>query len=290
MKTKENNVSNVAMLYRLKISKWGASQKDNNESHKVCLQNNAKDGAANVFIQLVPKEELKDIQRAANKVRAIWMRYTLVWLEEGIRILPARSYDKFTAEIKLAVDEFDLEVKNFIARYPEIVKNASPILGELLKNNPLPSVEELKYKFTIRQDVLPIPKPSDFQISSIGDEPLNEIRKNIANAVINATEDAVKKLYDELYNLVSKIKDTTNVKDKIFRDSLIGNLKDFCERLPDLNIINDENLNNLCKDCVKQFAKINPQELRDDENLRKETSLKAETFLNNIRKIDLDME
>lgn len=292
MKTKETNVSAVAMLHRLKISRWGASQKDDSESRKVCERNCAQDGAANVFVQLVPKSELKQIQKTANNVRAIWARYTLPWLEEGIRILPAKSYDKFTAEMKLAVKEFEVTVKDFIARYPDIIKNSKPILGELLKNNPLPTVEELQSKFTIRQDILPLPKPEDFKIFNMDNEPLQEIRRNIANAVMNATQDAVKKLYEELFGLVSKIKETTGVKDKIFRDSLIGNLKDFCERLPDLNIINDENLNTLCKECIKEFTKIDPKDLRENETVRLETSKKAEKFLENIniRKIDLDLD
>ena len=43
------NVGTIAMLMRIKISQWGASKKDKQESREVCEKNKAEKGAANVF-------------------------------------------------------------------------------------------------------------------------------------------------------------------------------------------------------------------------------------------------
>ena len=283
------NVGTIAMLMRIKISQWGASKKDKQESREVCEKNKAEKGAANVFVQLVPKGDLKSIQNAAFKAKKVWHRYTLPWIDDGVGILAAKCYERCEKEMNQAIEYFNQTVDDFLIRYPEIVKNSPPHLGELLRNNPLPNIEELKAKFRIEVSYQPVPQASDFRVS-LNDNAINEIRRNITNSVNNATQFAITSLYDELFRLVSKIKDTTAVKDKIFRDSLIGNLKEFCEMIPDLNIMKDERLNTLCRECKQQLTSIDPQDLRDNNRIRKQTSEKADKIIENIRKIDLDMK
>jgi len=289
-KTVNSNISTTTMLMRLSISRWGASKKDQKESREICERKNAEKGAASVLIQLVPKEELKAINNAAFKVNQIWHRYTLPWIDDGVGILPARCYEKCAKEISEAIKYFDEKVDEFLARFPKIVENLPTHLGELIKTNTLPNIGELKSKFSISVIYQPVPQASDFNVSLSNDDAINEIRRNITNSVNNATQLAMTSLYDDLYKLVSKIKDTTAVKDKIFRDSLISNLREFCERLPDLNIIKDERLNKLCRECKEQLGSIDPQDLRDNNRIRKQTAEKANNIIENIRKIDLDMK
>lgn len=285
----KKEVNQVAMLMRLKVSNWGASKKDDQESKEVCERNHALNGSANVFVQLIPKSELKSLQRAAYNVKKIWWRYTLPWIDDGIGILPASCFDRCDKEVTAGIEIFQQKVEEFLERYPDIVKNASPNLGELLKNNPLPTAEEVRSKFKIEVNYLPIPSAKDFKVTG-KDIAVDRIRRNITNSVNSATQAAITGLYDELYELVKKIKETTNVKDKIFRDSLIGNLKDFCERLPELNIIQDEKLNEISQEVFESLAKVDPEDLRKDKKLRKATSAKADELLENIRKIDLDLD
>lgn len=287
--TTETNISTVAMLMRLSISRWGASQKDQKESKDLCVKKNAKKGAANVVIQLIPKTELKEIDNASFLVKKIWHRYTLPWIDDGVGILPAKSYEKCSKEIIEAINYFNQKVDDFINRWPRILENTPPHLGEFLKNNPLPSIEAIRNKFSITVSYQPIPQASDFK-TSLYDDAVAEIRRSITNSVNNATQNAMTSLYEELYKLVSKIKETTALKDKIFRDSLISNLKEFCERLPNLNITNDIRLKNLSKECKEQLATIDPQDLRENKYYRERKSKKADEIMKKIRKIDLDLE
>ena len=102
---KTNLLSEKAMLVHLSISRWTARSKDRTAGEDISQQKKAEADVANVWVQLVPKDEMKEVYRSSGAIRKIWIKYTLPWMDEGIRILPSDLYVKFSGEVKKAITE-----------------------------------------------------------------------------------------------------------------------------------------------------------------------------------------
>ena len=55
---------------------------------------------------------------------------------------------------------------------------------------------------------------------------------------------------------------------KVFRDSAVGNLTEFFERFRDLNVRSNDELDRLVADAQRIVRGVEPQNLRDNQDLR----------------------
>ena len=116
------------------------------------------------------------------------------------------------------------------------------------------------------------------------------LKKEVAKSIASTTKQAMVDVWLELSNLITKVKERLSDPDKIFKDSLIKNLQDFCERAKDENYTNDEKLEEIRQNVLKTLASVDPQDLRENRNYRKAKAKTANCILESIRKIDLDLE
>ena len=86
---------------------------------------------------------------------------------------------------------------------------------------------------------------------------------------------ATKYLYDGLKTLVEKVNERLSDPDKEFRDSLIGNLREFCERLPRLNLTNDQQLEEYREEIVASLGQFEPDLLRSNDLVRQTVAERA---------------
>ena len=70
---------------------------------------------------------------------------------------------------------------------------------------------------------------------------------------------------------------------KIFRNSLISNLKDFCELIPKLNLTNDSKLEEFRKDITQKLTTLRPDNLRDSKAERKTAHKAAKDILKKMK-------
>jgi hypothetical protein len=68
-------------------------------------------------------------------------------------------------------------------------------------------------------------------------------------------------------------------KDKQFRNVLFTNLLQLCEDMPQLNFTNDPKLEEIRQHILDTLAKINPDEVRDDEKKRGQAAKTAKDVL-----------
>jgi hypothetical protein len=64
---------------------------------------------------------------------------------------------------------------------------------------------------------------------------------------------------------------------KIFRDSAIGNLRDFFERFRTLNVRSNAQLDELVSQCQRIIGGVEPQRLRDNQMLRRHVATHLST-------------
>jgi len=280
------SLSDKAMLVHLRISMWTGSRKDKNVTSKVCKDYEAKDDAGSWWTHFIPKKELAEIQTASNKVRSTWVAWTLPWMDGGVRIIPAVRYGGYDTAIKEAITAYNKAVAAFLIKYPSIAADAENRLKKLLDGKRMPSVTEIQSKFGVVQDLLPIPRASDFRL----DLP---VQQQIETSLKGMSKKAMSDVWEQLVAIICKIQSTLNDPEKKFKNSLIENLREFCNILPQLNLTDDPQLETMRQEAITKLAEIDPEDLRENKSFRKGTAKKAKDVLDkiaNVRKIDLDLE
>ena len=81
---------------------------------------------------------------------------------------------------------------------------------------------------------------------------------------------------EELSKLVShlteRLSGTDDGKPKVFRDSVIENLREFFDRFRHLNIRSDEQLDDLVVQAQRVIRGVEPQQLRDNQAVRQQVA------------------
>lgn len=274
-------INEKAMLVRLSLSSWTARKHDGEITDEVLKAHKASGDAGRFNKLLIDHAEIKKVQSANTKIKAYFWRMTLPWLDDGTRILPSALFLKFTKGIQPLLEERKQIVAEFLAAYPRLIEDARKKLNGMFKAEDYPSASEIARKFNASVDPFPIPDAADFRVA-MSDEEVEAIKAGIENRVNEAFADAVKDAARRLHDCARRIAEKCAEKDEIFRDSLIGNLRELLDVLPSLNITGDQELAKAIA-AAKPLAAVEPQELRDDELVRAETAKKAAALARRLR-------
>ena len=270
------------MLVNLSFSFWTGKTKDSKVTAEVIVTKKSARDAGAWLTNLVSKSDLGSVESARSKVRETHYKYSLPWMDGGLRILPSAMFMKYRKEMSKAIAEHNKALAAFLREYPAIVKRAKKRLGNLLEGKRLPDTSEVKRKFAIRQDILPIPSMGDFRCELSSDE-ADEIRKKVAVSIESMTERAVANIWEQFTTLIEKIEKTLKEPKKVFRDTLISNLSDFCELIPKMNLTNDYKLETLRKEAIAKLAELKPIDLRESKADRKKAHKSAKEILTKMK-------
>lgn len=277
---KTSRLSERAMLVRLSTHEWTGKKKDKQVSEEACASKNADNDVIEAIINLAPPAELKAIRQARGKVYNKFQEMTLPWMRGGLNLLPSAMYMDYRKKMKVVLDYHKATVESLATRWPEIVANKQR-LGKLASKYTLPTVDELRAKFYIEQDILPIPDVSDFRVD-IGDDEMKEIQEQATKSFEESFNNATRKLWQQLANLLSNLAERMCTADTKFHDSIIENVKEFCDLIPKYNITNNPDLENIRKEVVDKITKLDPEDLREIPNHRKKAGADAKELLAKI--------
>ena len=277
------SIQEKALLVQLSTHAWTGKKKDKQIGRDVCTRQNADADVVEAIIRLAPPGVLKPIDVARGRVYRKHIELTLPYLDNGLRILPSAMYMEYRDKMKEAIKPHTRAVNELDTVWPEILKNKAKRLGGLANKYRLPTVEEIKRRFYIKQDIMPIPTNADFSLFDISDEEITEIENKAKESMKNAMSETVKEVWRRLADLVVNIASTMDEKDKKFHDSLIKKLKDFCATIPAYNVTDDPNLENVRKEVLTKLANLDPEDLREIPNNRKKAAKDAKDVLDRIK-------
>lgn len=274
-------INERAMLIDLSIGIWTGRRKDDSVNAEVTGRAHAEKDAGAWWTRIIPPSHIKPIESAANVVRGIYYKFTLPWADNGMRILPSDRFIEFTAEVRKAQADFEQAVNTFMDEYPSLCDAAAQRLGALYKSEMFPSVRRLRRGFYLQTNVLPIPTAADFRVDVDAEECKN-IRRNIEDQVKAAMQNATNDLWVRMHSLVKKIADKLSDSEGVFRDSLLGNLRDFVKVMPSMNIVDDKDIEQMQGDINKMLAGVDADTMRSDKTKRSKTAEKAKAILEKI--------
>lgn len=266
------------MVVNLSISQWTARKYDAKVSREVEDQHNAKN-AGRFNKMLIAAEDLKIISKVAGSIRTYHYFNTLPWGDNGDRILPAANYFNYIGEMGKMKNDFERLVSEFLRQYPDLKLDAELRLGTMFNEADYPPVDKVAQKFGVTFSFMPVPDSDDLRIA-ISEDEVARIKADISGQLLNRVDNACADMLGRIREAVSHMAATLAEPDKIFRDSLVGNVCQLIETIPLLNFNNDAHIN----DVVKMIEPLccNPEDLRTKTDLRKEIAEKAQKVLAHI--------
>jgi len=226
---------------------------------------------------------LEKINKAAGELRTAHYKYTLPWYDNGIRLLPTSKSMEYYSKIGEIKDRFYHEVQEFMDNYDDYIEEAKITLHNLYNPKDYPSREKIAEMFEVK--VLPItsPKENDFRSSLTAGE-IAVIKADMEQGIEDAFENAKNAIWDKMEEAVERMASTLKEKGKVFKESMVENLKDIVEMVPDLNFTGDTDINAINQRMKDHLAILSPSALRHNEEYRENAAVKARTILDDIRR------
>lgn len=274
------NLNDRALLVQLSVSQWTARKYDKKATKEVADANGTTTAAGRYNKSLLPMNDLLDnIHKKTTHIRQRYYDNTLPWGIDGTQMLPTSNYLQFMSDFRKERDEWNILVRNFVDHYDTLKEDAKRILGGLYDPADYPSAVDIRQKFHMDMAVFPVPS-ADFRVSIASDELSRiqqDVERRVAEAQTNAMKDVWQRLFDRVKHMAEKLADPK----AIFRDSMVENAREICALLPRLNFTDDPNLEALRQQVEASLIK-HPEALRNDPDLRRDTAAEAKAIMDKM--------
>lgn len=270
-----------AMLVAVHFSVWTARKHDKRVSEKVATEYNAETRAGRYNKKLLADApKLDAINALVGRIRNWVYSVTLPWTDEGSRILPAELYYEFGRRWTEYESEFQQAVADFLRNYEVYVVEAGPVLGDLMCNDDYPTVEELREKFSMKRDILPIPTGNDFRVE-LNQAERDRLAKELDEANKQTMAAGICDLWQRLYDVVQHMARSL-ANNKRLHTSTIDNVRELADLLPLLNLAGDQTLADLAQRVKDELCQYSAETLRRDPTTRKEIANNAALMAESI--------
>jgi len=272
-------IQDSAMLVDLNISVWTGRKQDKKVSEEIDVAKSTKGKAGNYHKKLLSGTRLDEVQKLVGSIRVWHYEQSLPWSDGGSHLLPMKNFFDYKQRLGEFETQYVEAVEEFLKEYPTLVSAAAFQLGDLYNAEEYPDVEKLRDKFRFRYVFLPVPEIGDFRVD-VNEEHKAKIVKQFESFYESKLSEAMSDAWDRLHDCLSKMSEKLAGQDKqIFRDSLVNNAVDLCSLLTKLNVTNDSKLETARKQLESALIGVTPKDLRDDDDLRRDTKAKVDEIL-----------
>ena len=263
------NLTHDAMLVSLRIAAWSGRLYDRQASTHVAVHHEASTAAGRYNKCLLPKTAFAAINSTMSAARTAHYAQSLPWDDQGSRLLPVANYERYTELMDGLRERMIRERARFIEDYEDNIDKARLDLGKLFRISEYPSHEDLHGKFGMRYRIIPVPDADHFMAKLASDD-TDRVKRDIESQIEERLHDAVGDLYRRLGEAVERVSERLREDDEgkplVFRDSMIGNIRELVDIVPRLNIFGDETLAQLCGQVKEKIAGVEPDALRPSKS------------------------
>jgi hypothetical protein len=275
-------ITERAMLAAVHISMWTATKHDKQISLEVATQHGAHQHSGRYNKKLLKEaEKLEALRALAGKIRAYFYQITLPWSDEGYRILPAHLYFDLSKKMQEFEHEFHSGVEEFVTAYPSYIDQVKPALNGLFRTADYPEARKIREKFDLRLEILPIPTGEDFRVALSEEQKQRisgQIDRTVREALARGTEDLWLRLRKVVVHMVDRLQDV----DGRLYASVVDNVSELVDVLPQLNITQDAQLDAFVQEVKTKLCTYSARQLKQNESLRATTAFDAADIVSRI--------
>jgi len=208
------------------------------------------------------------VARVRSEAAGHWRRVSLPYPEPGIRLLPQEQVGQFTETMTGYRNRLQAAVADLARHYDQIQAEARQRLGGLY--NPADYPPTLEGLFDLEWS-FPAVEPPGYLLrlhpGAFAAEQ-DRVRARFESAVQLAEQAFAAELQQLVTHLAERLSGRRDGRPKVFRDTAIENMREFCQRFRRLNIRSNTELDTLVTDVEQVIAGLSPQQLRQSSRLR----------------------
>jgi hypothetical protein len=264
------------MLVGLTIHGWQARKYDRKISAEVAQQHAATSDAGRFNKHLLPgnAESYEAVHKKGRELRSFYYENTLPWSKDGQRILPVANYEDFSEGVRKFKREYAILAEDFLREYPILKEDARILLNGMFNEMDYPTAEDMRTKFAVELETLPLPSAEDFRVTLTNGEVARiqrEIETRLQREFLKSNQDLWNRLRLAVDNMALRLGNPGRI-----HDSLVGNLQAIVDLIPKLNVTGDAALEKISATCADVLTGHDPQALREDTALRAKVAAQAE--------------
>lgn len=261
-----------AVLMRLSVGLPGKNRKDRQLTENVKSEHSLGRRAGSWIKQKYPDWALEPLEKLVNEARAYHSEVTLVF-DAGIGILPGPLIMDYGDKMREFKGRFDnLRDSHFRVKYPEMIDWAKVEHNGTFEADDYPPVEDLMDSFYFKTEPLPVPDAGHFErtMKSLLGVDAEGIDVRVQDAMEEAQKELMRRLIEPVRAMASKLAEPQKEgKDcPVFRDTLVGNIRQIVKLAPKLNIAGDPQIDAFVKEVKSSLALVEPAILRADVGAR----------------------
>lgn len=277
-----------AVLVRLQVRMWSASVTDRRVSQEITERANADRKAGRFIKQLVDQSALRQMRSIGRDARLMLHARSMPWdhYGDGVRLVPIALQPQVRQNLEKAADALARARSDFLAGYEAVRNSARERLGALYVASEFPDADQVRRAIYLEWSFLPVPQKTHFAFdTAVGDEVERlgrEVEREVEQRFAAATDALFGRLSEALGKAVERLAPEPGAKkDKVFRDTLLTNIRDAISEVRALNLAGDERIETAARRLDAILAGVEPNDLRtgpgrDDERARAKRSVLAE--------------
>jgi hypothetical protein len=254
------NLAKAGVIAKLRIRQWSGRRSDRQAARDTASRNRADKAMIRVSKDLIPRHALDAVRKIATEIRTYHYDNTISW-EEGAHFLPTRlaiSYTKSMQDFKI---RFDSAVSLFCSSYRLHIAKAPQLLGDLYRQEDYPSTTEIRTLFHLDVAYEPVPESIHF-LADLAAGTLAAFRSDLEERGREREQRMRQELWERLREPVVKMAQALGEPDRIFRDSLVRNVREMAERIDLLNVVADPSLASIAASVSSTLGSLDPEALR----------------------------
>lgn len=214
--------------------------------------------------------------RAVTSVRRMitthWKNISLPYPESGTRLIKQRDVAGFDAAMHDYRGQLQAAVEELQTHFGELKQAARVRLGRLFNEADYP--DDVTELFQVSWDFPTVEPPNYLRelVPNIFEEQSRQVAERFEQAVVMAETAFQEEFASLLSHLTERLSGGEDGQPKVFRNSVIVNLTEFIARFRHLNLRSNEELEGLIASCEQIVRGVQPQSLRDSEQLRRHIS------------------
>lgn len=281
----------AAMLVNVTISVWSARKLDRKQTKKAVEDAGATADAARVNKHLLASADasLREVHRKAKAIRNFVDDNSVPWDNGGNRLVTNDRALTLVGELKQLQDDFAAAVDAFVDEYPILRAQALDNLGDMADDTDYPQPDTVRRKFGVEVEFQPIAQNfsdvrtglSDAQVTAFK----NHFEKTANKQMAHALRAAWARLDENLqrYSKNLDLRDDDTGKMKIFRDSMVTQLRDTVSLLRGLGFFGDEKMASIVAQVEKDIAALDAGQLRSSPATSVGVKAQVDGILNKMR-------
>jgi hypothetical protein len=267
-----------SLLITLQLAGIASARADKQITRDVLFQKNAQSDAGRWVSRLWTRAAMEPIRGLDSQIRSLHYAKTLPWMDKGERIIATRIFTDYMAQMRELRFKRETLVQGFIDNYDDWLDQAREMRGDSFKYEEYPTRCAARDKFKFELTSAPVPHRDDFRIT-LASEDMTEIQDALDQRVQDAELTARRDLYRRMADPVSKLVERLAQPDARFTAATLNVLRELCATLPDVNVLDDPEVEMLRATIEAQLCHLDPESITESRSDRSRALSKANDIL-----------